>query len=79
MWPGGPGKSPFPKSWTSQRILDEVDAIAKNPNIIGTTQYNQRIVKEAVVDNVKIRVVIEPASKGGGVVTAFPTNVPRNP
>lgn len=79
LWPGGPGKSPFPKSWTSQRILDEVDAIAKNRNIIGTTQYNQRIVKEAVVDNVKIRVVIEPASKGGGVVTAFPTNVPRNP
>ncbi|WP_376711360.1 hemagglutinin repeat-containing protein [Pseudochrobactrum lubricantis] len=78
LWPGSPGKSPFPKNWTPQRILDEVDAIAKNPNIVGTAQYN-RIVKEAVVDNVKIRVVIEPASKGGGVVTAFPTNVPRNP
>lgn len=79
LWPGAPGKSTFPQSWSSTRVLDEINSIASDPLIPGRVQGNGRIVKEATIDGVNIRVVVEPPSKGGGVVTGFPTNVPRNP
>lgn len=79
LHPGGPGKSAFPASWSADRVLDEVDRIASDPSIAAQVQRNGRTVKEATVDGISIRVVQEPASRGGGVVTAFPTNVPRNP
>jgi hypothetical protein len=47
--------------------------------ISGRTQANGRIVKEATVDGIAVLVVVESKSKGGGVVTGFPTNVSRNP
>lgn len=79
LHPGGPGKSPFPAGWSGDRILDEVNRIAKDASIPSTVQRNGRIVKDVDVDGVMVRVVQEPASKGGTVVTAFPTNTPRNP
>jgi len=79
LWPGAPGKSSFPQDWSSTKVLNEINSIASNPLIPGRVQGNGRIVKEATVDGIEIRVVIESPSKGGGVVTGFPTNVPRNP
>ncbi|MCC8396671.1 hemagglutinin repeat-containing protein [Paraburkholderia sp. MMS20-SJTR3] len=79
QWPGGPGKSVFPQDWSSSKIMNAVSDIATDPSIPETVQANGRIVKNGSVDGIDIRVVIEPASKGGGIVTAFPTNVPRNP
>ncbi|WJF89111.1 EndoU domain-containing protein [Paraburkholderia bonniea] len=77
--PGAPGKSVFPDSWSASKIMNSVSNIATDPSIPETVQANGRIVKNGTVDGIDIRVVIEPASKGGGIVTAFPTNVPRNP
>ena len=79
QWPGGPGKSAFPESWSASKIMDAVSDIATNPSIPETVQANGRIVKNGSLDGINIRVVIEPASKGGGIVTAFPTNTPKNP
>jgi hypothetical protein len=79
LFPGGPGKSSFPQSWSADRILDEVNRIASDASIAATVQRNGRTVKDVEVDGVMIRVVQESAANGGGVVTAFPTNVPRNP
>ncbi|MBK5170154.1 EndoU domain-containing protein, partial [Burkholderia sp. R-70211] len=79
QWPGGPGKSVFPESWPASKIMDTVSDIATDPSLPETVQANGRIVKNGSRDGIDIRVVIEPASKGGGIVTAFPTNVPRNP
>lgn len=79
QWPGGPGKSVFPENWPASKIMDAVSDIATDPTIAETVQANGRIVKNGTRDGIDIRVVIEPASKGGGIVTAFPTNVPRNP
>jgi hypothetical protein len=79
LWPGASGKSAFPQNWSSTKILDEINSIATNSSIPGRVQGNGRIVKEAIVDGINIRVVLDPPSKGGGVVTGFPTNVPRNP
>ncbi len=79
QWPGGPGKSVFPENWSGTKIMNAVSDIATDPSIPETVQANGRIVKNGTRDGIDIRVVIEPASKGGGIVTAFPTNVPRNP
>lgn len=79
QWPGGPGKSVFPEGWSASKIMNTVSDVATDPSIPETVQANGRIVKNGSRDGIDIRVVIEPASKGGGIVTAFPTNVPRNP
>ena len=79
LWPGLPGKSSFPKEWSKDRILREINEIAQDQTIIGKTQSNGRIVKDKIIDGVNVRVVVEPAVKGGKVVTSFPTNLPINP
>jgi len=79
LWPGSSGKSAFPKDWSADKVLNEIQSIASNTSIPGRVQANGRIAKEITVDGVDIRVVIEPQSKGGSVVTAFPTNLPRTP
>lgn len=79
LFPGGPGKSSFPESWSADRILDEVERIAADASIPARTQANGRTVKDVMVDGISVRVVQESSANGGGVVTAFPTNVPRNP
>lgn len=79
LWPGAPGKSVFPQDWSPSKIMNDVSDIATDPSIPSTVQSNGRIVKDGTRDGIDIRVVLEPPSKGGGIVTAFPTNVPRNP
>jgi len=79
LWPGVPGKSAFPENWSASEIMNAVSDIATDPSIPETVQSNGRIVKDRMINGVNIRVVIESPNKGGGIVTAFPTNVPRNP
>lgn len=59
--------------------MNDVSDIATDPSIPETVQSNGRVVKVGTRDGINIQVVIEPPNKGGGIVTAFPTNVPRNP
>ncbi|CAB3794056.1 hypothetical protein LMG28138_03646 [Pararobbsia alpina] len=79
LWPGAPGKSPFPEDWSASKIMNDVSDIATDPSIPQTVQTNGRIVKVGTRDGINIQVVIEPPRKGGGIVSAFPTNVIRNP
>ncbi|MGU7771830.1 EndoU domain-containing protein [Burkholderia sp. MR1-5-21] len=79
LWPGSPGKSAFPESWSASKVMNAVSDIATDPLVSEAVQSNGRIVKNGTIDGVNIRVVLESPSKGGGIVTAFPTNVPRNP
>jgi hypothetical protein len=58
QWPGGPGKSAFPESWSASKIMDTVSDIATNPSIPETVQANGRIVKNGSIDGIDIRVVI---------------------
>jgi len=32
-WPGAPGKSPFPRGWTDDRIMHHASDIATDPNL----------------------------------------------
>jgi filamentous hemagglutinin len=77
QWPGGPGKSVFPENWSASKIMDTVSDIATDPSISETVQAGGRIVKNGSRDGIDIRVVIEPASKGGESLRRFRQMVRR--
>ena len=82
LWPGAPGKTPFPESWSAQKIIDEVEDIATDPALDWIQQTGRagadrtragdpvRFVVEGVREGVRIKVVIEPL--GEGIITAHP-------
>ena len=82
LWPGKPGKTPFPKGWDGSRIMHEVSDIATDPKL----QWIQQTGKPGAMftkagdptrwyvigerGGIKIKVVLEPA--GEGIITAHP-------
>ncbi|QOK91050.1 hemagglutinin [Ralstonia pseudosolanacearum] len=76
---GKSGKSEFPPSWSDEKIKGEVSDVATDPNSVRTPQQNGRIKVQGKRDGVDITVIVEPSSRGGRIVTGFPTNTPRNP
>lgn len=77
---GIPGKSEFPSRWNDRQVIKYISDIIKDPNSRwirqpGKPPYRWRI--EGTRDGINIRVIVEP--QGQGVITAFPTNRPRNP
>lgn len=78
LWPGGAGKSPFPQSWSGDRIMHEISDIATDPAAwrSGVPQGGRTILT-GTRDGVDIRVVVD--TRTGEIITGYPTNVPRNP
>lgn len=76
---GKPGKSEFPSNWSDDKIKGEISDVATDPNSTRTPGRGGRTVVQGTRDGIDITVVVEPGSKGGRIVTGFPTNVPRNP
>lgn len=86
LWPGQPGKTPFPKTWSGDKIAHEVSDIVTSPN---TKWYAQKgngghLLKDGrpakwvsyeLRDGVEIRVIYMPAT--GRVVSAFPHSGPK--
>ena len=71
---GIPGKSEFPATWSDDKVLHYISDVATAPNSIVTRQGNTTLV-EGTREGVKIRVV----ERDGRIVSAYPTNTPRNP
>ncbi|WP_407659598.1 EndoU domain-containing protein [Massilia endophytica] len=76
---GKPGKSEFPSNWSDDKIKGEISDVATDPNSTRTPGRGGRTIVQGTRDGIDITVVVEPDSKGGRIVTGFPTNVPRNP
>ncbi len=74
---GRPCKSEFPKDWDAQEIVTALEAVAANDNLPLKKQKNGYRIREQLVDGVKIRVVLGRDRRE--VITAYPTNLPRNP
>ena len=82
MWPGQPGKTPFPQDWDAGRIMHEVSDVATDPNSTWTQQtgpagslYTRagdpaRFAATGDRGGVPIKVIVEPA--GEGIITAYP-------
>lgn len=76
---GKPGKSEFPSSWTDDQILGEISDVATDPNSTTKPGRDGRTVTNGTRGGIDIEVITESGSKGGRIVTGYPTNVPRNP
>lgn len=74
---GAPCKSEFPKTWSEDTIIKEVEVIAANDNLNWEQQRNGYYVTEQNVGTVKLRVV--KGRDNEKVITAYPTNTGRNP
>lgn len=74
---GMPCKTEFPADWTDQHILSTVRTIAANDNLTWREESNGYYVAEDVRGDIKVRVVLGPQKQR--VITAYPTNLPRNP
>lgn len=76
MWPGLPGKTPFPKDWTADRIIREISDIAADPNALRIPR-GERTAVFGIRGGVDIRVIIDSAT--GEIITGHPTNLLRHP
>ena len=81
MYPGNPGKTIFPPTWSANKIVHAVGDIATSPDTMWYAQTGtgglytkagrpSRWVAWETRDNVRVRVVYEPANVK--VITAFP-------
>jgi hypothetical protein len=76
LWPGQPGKTPFPQSWTPEKILGEIAGVANDPNSTRTPGRFGNTDVMGVRNGVQILVHVSPS---GRVVSGYPINLPRNP
>ena len=76
LWPGQTGKTPFPQSWTPEKILGEIAGVAGDPNSIRTPGRFGNTDVTGVRNGVEILVHVSP---NGRVVSGYPINLPRNP
>ncbi|WP_419183231.1 DUF637 domain-containing protein [Ralstonia solanacearum] len=76
---GKSGKSEFPTNWSDEKIKGEISDVATDPSSVRTPQSNGRIKVQGTRDGIDITVIVESPSRGGRIVTGFPTNTPRNP
>jgi RHS repeat-associated protein len=75
---GKPGKSEFPNGWSDDRIKGEISDIATDPETKWSNPDKRGyITGSGTRDGVDIKVVYD--TKGGRIVTGYPTNRPRNP
>lgn len=70
-------KSEFPADWDAGEVVAHVKTIAANDNLGWERQDNGYYVAEQTVEGTRVRVVLN--RDRSGIVTAYPTNVRRNP
>ncbi len=83
------GKSEFPASWSDEQIMNYISEVIQDPSSQWVQRTGQPGSKytiagkpvrwqiEGTRDSVNIKVIVEPDGKG--IITAFPTNLPKNP
>lgn len=77
LWPGLPGKTPFPKDWSAGRVMHEISDVATDPAAwANVTNQGQRAVVYGTRGVVDIKVVVNRGT--GDIITGHPTNLPRN-
>ena len=79
MWPGMPNKTPFPPSWSSDKIMHEISGIATDPSSTWIQQTGAagadftnagapvRYEVQGIADGVPIRAIVE--ARGEGIIT----------
>lgn len=82
FWPGALNKTPFPKGWSTNKIMHCISDIATDPNSIWKQQrgkLGQQFTKNGIParfealrvrEGINIKVIIEPS--GEGIITGYP-------
>lgn len=82
LYPGGKGKTPFPKDWDEDKIMHYVSDIATDPSLSWVQREGRlgalftkdgkpvRFEIYGIREDIRIKVVVEPA--GEGIITSFP-------
>lgn len=70
-------KSEFPQDWDKNEVITHVKKIAANDNLGWQQQDNGYYVAEDMVEGTRVRVILNQTRTK--IVTAYPTNVERNP
>ena len=71
-----PCKTEFPENWDERKIIDTVIKLAANDNAPWRKEDNGYYVSEQPYEGLDIRVVLD--EQGDDIITAYPTNLPRN-
>ena len=74
---GKPCKSEFPASWNPQKIENVILETAANDNLAWKRESNGYETANVRVEDISLRLVVDPEKNE--IITAYPTNVPRNP
>lgn len=74
---GKPCKSEFPANWDAEKIISTVERAAANDNIPWREQQNGYYAGDIMAGDLRVRIVLSADKKE--VITAYPTNVQRNP
>ncbi len=70
-------KSEFPQDWDKDEVITHVKKVAANDNLGWQQQDNGYYVAEDMVEGTRVRVVLNQTRTK--IITAYPTNVERNP
>ena len=82
LWPGAPGKTAFPSTWSKEQIMHNVSDLATDSTAAWTQLTGKagadftasgkpvRWAVDGVRDGVPVRVIVEP--RGEGIITAYP-------
>ena len=71
-----PCKTEFPESWNEDKIIETVKKLAANDNADWRQEDNGYYVAEQPYEGLDVRVVLD--QEGDDIITAYPTNLPRN-
>lgn len=78
LWPGNPGKTPFPQGWSGDKIMHEISDIATDPVAWqNAVPQGSRTVLTGTRGGVDIRVIVD--TNTGEIISGYPTNLPRSP
>src|SRR5262249_29448991 len=72
-------KSEFPVGWSDDQILDAIADVATDPASPTRPGRGGRTIVNGTRNGVDIEVIIGNPREGGGIITGYPTNQPRNP
>ncbi|GAC1340459.1 MAG: hypothetical protein NVS2B1_00120 [Bradyrhizobium sp.] len=73
---GTPGKSEFPSDWSDDKAAQAIKDVANDPASVRVPAAQGRTEVRGTRDGVDIKVIV--GADGKTIVTAYPTNVPRN-
>ncbi len=71
-----PCKTEFPENWDETKIIETVKKLAANDNADWRKEDNGYYVAEQPYEGLDVRVVLD--QEGDDIITAYPTNLPRN-